>query len=193
MLVSFLCHIADVWKKKLVPSAYTSGHNQGLYCDKSYRTPSPHWNHPSPPPPPPPAPINTCQYGGIIALFTAEYYRSCLNFGGAILSCSCGILAKHFGIQQQNREHYITDHQIILFFHQKLSFPIFCIWSLIMQINAKHLGKMFTRWHFEIFLLFFSGYRIWYLMQIVINGDNLHEMSNQDLWKNKKNNISVIC
>ena len=28
-------------------------------------------------------------------------------------------------------------------------------------------------------------------MQIVINRDNLHEMSNQDLWKNKKNNISL--
>ena len=28
-------------------------------------------------------------------------------------------------------------------------------------------------------------------MQIVINGDNLHEMSNQDLWKNKENNISL--
>ena len=26
-------------------------------------------------------------------------------------------------------------------------------------------------------------------MQIVINGDNVHEMSNQNLWKNKKNNI----
>ena len=140
--------------------------------------------------PPPAPPINTCQYGGIIALFTAEYYRSCPNFGGAILSCSCGILAKHFGIQQQNREHYITD-QIILFFHQKLSFPTSCIWSLIMQINAKHLGKMFTRWHFEIFLLFFSGHRIWYHMQIIINGDNLHEMINQDLWKNKK--ITSVC
>ena len=32
--------------------------------------------------PRPPPPINTCQYGSIIALFTAEYYRSCPNFGG---------------------------------------------------------------------------------------------------------------
>ena len=30
----------------------------------------------------------------------------------------------------------------------------------IMQINTKHLGKMFSRGHFEICLLFFPGYRI---------------------------------
>ena len=40
------------------------------------------------------------QYGGIIASFTIEYYKSCPNFGGATLSCCWGILAKEFGIQQ---------------------------------------------------------------------------------------------
>ena len=42
----------------------------------------------------------------------------------------------------------------------------------------KRLGKIFSRQHFEIFLLFFQENVIWYFMQIVSNGDNLHEMSN---------------
>ena len=33
-----------------------------------------------------PPPSVHVQYGGIIALFTAEYYKSCPNFSGAILS-----------------------------------------------------------------------------------------------------------
>ena len=56
-----------------------------------------------------------------------------------------------------------------------------------MQINAKHLGKMFIRRHFETFLLFIPGFRIWDLKQIVSNGDNLHEMLNPDLLENMKN------
>ena len=123
MLVSCLGHIADAWKKNkyhllthlVIIRVYivtkATGH---LRLTETTRPPPFLLPHPDPHPP-----INTCQYGGIIALFTGEYYRSCPNFGGAILSCSCGILAKHFGIQQQNREHYITDHQIILFFFTK--------------------------------------------------------------------------
>ena len=35
-----------------------------------------------------------------------------------------------------------------------------------------------------IFFLIFSGNRIWHFMQIVSNGDNLHEMSNPVSWEN---------
>ena len=40
------------------------------------------------------------QYGGMIALLTVQYYKSCPNFGWATLSCCRGILAKHLGVQQ---------------------------------------------------------------------------------------------
>ena len=36
-----------------------------------------------------------------------EYNKSCLNFGGAIMSCCWGILARHFGIQQGTMEHIL--------------------------------------------------------------------------------------
>ena len=39
------------------------------------------------------------------------------------------------------------------------------------------LDKNFSRKHFEIFFLFFLENRIWHFMQIVSNGDNLHEVS----------------
>ena len=39
------------------------------------------------------------------------------------------------------------------------------------------LGKIFSRQHTEIFFLFFPENSIWHFMQIVSNGDNLHEMS----------------
>ena len=32
-------------------------------------------------------------------------------------------------------------------------------------------------------MLYFLENRIWHFMQIVSNGDNLHEMSNPDFWK----------
>ena len=37
------------------------------------------------------------------------------------------------------------------------------------------LGKNFSSQHFEIFFLYFLKDRIWYFMQIVSLGDNLHE------------------
>ena len=37
-----------------------------------------------------------------------------------------------------------------------------------------------------IFFLFSAENRIWYFMQIVSNGDNLHEISNPVFWKKKK-------
>ena len=45
-----------------------------------------------------------------------------------------------------------------------------------------------TNW--VIFFLFFPENRIWHFMQIVSNGDNLHEMSNPVFWE-KKNNVST--
>ena len=43
-----------------------------------------------------------------------------------------------------------------------------------------------------MFLLFSPGYRIWYIMQIISNGDNLHEMSNPDLWQTKEHIINML-
>ena len=40
------------------------------------------------------------------------------------------------------------------------------------------LGKIFGRGHIEIFFLIFPENRFRHFMQIVSNGDNLHEMSN---------------
>ena len=37
-----------------------------------------------------------------------------------------------------------------------------------------------------LFFSYFTENRIWHFMQIVSNGDNLHEMLNPVFWKNKK-------
>ena len=55
-------------------------------------------------------------------------------------------------------------------------------------------GKIFNRWHIELFSLFFFVFffqKIGYDMQI---RDNLHEMSEAVFWKkkNKKNIISLL-
>ena len=47
-----------------------------------------------------------------------------------------------------------------------------------LSVTPSTLGKIFSRWHFERFLLYFPGNRIWHFMQTVSNGDSLHEMSN---------------
>ena len=51
------------------------------------------------------------------------------------------------------------------------------------------LDKISSRWHTEIFYLFFLENRIWQFMQIVSTGDNLHEMSNPVLIFSPKNRI----
>ena len=38
-----------------------------------------------------------------------------------------------------------------------------------------------------LFFLFLQENRIWYFMQNVSNGDNLHEMSNPVFWENREN------
>ena len=48
-----------------------------------------------------------------------------------------------------------------------------------MSLTLSTLGKIFGRWHSEIFFLFFPGNRIWHFMQI----DNLHEISNPVFWE----------
>ena len=50
--------------------------------------------------------------------------------------------------------------------------------SLSLMLST--LGKIFSKWHFTIFFLFcfLPRNRIWHFMQIVSNGDNLHEVSN---------------
>ena len=45
-------------------------------------------------------------------------------------------------------------------------------------LTLSTLGKIFSRRHIEIFLLFFPENRIWHFIQMVSNGDHLHEMSN---------------
>ena len=40
-------------------------------------------------------------------------------------------------------------------------------------LTPSTLGKIFSRWHIEIFFLFFPENKSWHFMQ-----DNLHEMSN---------------
>ena len=45
------------------------------------------------------------------------------------------------------------------------------------------IDKIFSRQYFEIFFLFFPENRIWYSVQTVCNGDNLHEMSSCFLGK----------
>ena len=53
------------------------------------------------------------------------------------------------------------------------------------------LSKNFSRWHFEIFFLFFLENKIWYFMQIVSLGENLLEMANPIFCENKKNIIGL--
>ena len=45
------------------------------------------------------------------------------------------------------------------------------------------LGKSFSRWHFEIFILFFPENRLWHFIQIVSFGNNLHKMSEPIFWE----------
>ena len=59
------------------------------------------------------------------------------------------------------------------------------------RVNAKHVGKNFSR-HFEMFFLFFPVDRIQHFMQIVSFGDNLLEMPNPISGKNKKN-VANMC
>ena len=44
-------------------------------------------------------------------------------------------------------------------------------------------GKIFSRWHIEIFFLFSPENRIWHFMQIFSSGDTLHKISNPAFWK----------
>ena len=54
------------------------------------------------------------------------------------------------------------------------------------------VSKNFSRWHSEI--IFFSlENTFWHFVQIVSNGDNLHEISNPVFWKNITNLLSVEC
>ena len=94
--------------------------------DKSYRTPSPH----------PTTPISTC----------TVWWHNCFVYISKV-----GIFI------------LLTTKQYF-FFHQ-LSFLSYCsklplklshiIHFLIMQINTKHLGKIFSRRHFDFFFFFF--------------------------------------
>ena len=64
-----------------------------------------------------------------------------------------------------------------------------CTENIFLMLST--LGKIFSRLHIEIFFFFFPENRIRHFMQIVSNGDNLHEKSNPVFWENKK--ISPIC
>ena len=55
------------------------------------------------------------------------------------------------------------------------------------------LGKTFGRRHFETFFLLFPENRFWHSMQIVSNGDNLHEMSNLVFWQKYEKMPPICC
>ena len=56
------------------------------------------------------------------------------------------------------------------------------------------LNKNFSRQHIEIFFLFYPENRLWHFMQIVSQGDNLHEMSKPIFWeKEGKHHQCVVC
>ena len=64
--------------------------------------------------------------------------------------------------------------------------------SLIQQCLATWTGSKMDKLTFTILransahnklMIFFPENRIWHFMQIVSNGDNLHEMSNSVLWE----------
>ena len=50
-------------------------------------------------------------------------------------------------------------------------------WLSSRPLTPSTLGKIFSRLQFEIFFLCFLENRNWLFMQIVSNGDNLHEES----------------
>ena len=54
-------------------------------------------------------------------------------------------------------------------------------------LKLRTLGNIFSHWHFKIFFFLFPENRIWQFMQIVSNGDNLHEMSIPVFRGNKTN------
>ena len=65
------------------------------------------------------------------------------------------------------------------------------LWS---GLTLSTLGKIFSRWHIEIFFLFFSEDRIWHFIQTILNGDNLREISNPVFWeKLEKYHQFVVC
>ena len=45
-------------------------------------------------------------------------------------------------------------------------------------VTLSTLGKIFSRWHFEIFFIILPENRIWCFLQTVSIGDSLHAMSN---------------
>ena len=68
-------------------------------------------------------------------------------------------------------------------------------WYLIQNTNSLQenltlsmLGKNFSRWHSEIFFLFFPATKLWHSMQT--NRNNLHGMSKACCWEN---NLGTIC
>ena len=67
---------------------------------------------------------------------------------------------------------WVGINKLILFYHQSDHL-----------LTLSMLGKNFSKWHFEIFLLFFSVIRFWYFMQ---TGDSLHEIANLFSWRKKK-------
>ena len=55
------------------------------------------------------------------------------------------------------------------------------------------MDKIFSGRHIEIVFWFLPENRIWHFMQIVSNGDNLHEMSNLCFLGKNKKKISSMC
>ena len=59
------------------------------------------------------------------------------------------------------------------------------------RLTLSTLGKIFSRWHIEIFFLIFLENRVLQFMQIVSKGDTLREMPYPFFWEKKKNIINL--
>ena len=83
----------------------------------------------------------------------------------------------------------LTQFMGLLYDHVDYTIPrlTICSKAFICSVSSTS-GKIFSRWHFKSFFLFFSENKVWHFLQIVSSGDNLHEMTNP-VFKEKKTNV----
>ena len=85
---------------------------------------------------------------------------------------------QHMVMSRNKKTIYLVVHHLELFFSSK-----YLLQTLVNSADNKSM----------IFFLFFQENRLWYFMQIVSNGDNLHEMSKPFFWKKRRKYISNCC
>ena len=112
---------------------------------------------------------------------------------------SCIYLGSYFDtFSTWSRPHSVIKPPeiVIMVMSDKLIHRISLVISLYYMLN-KDISWSFNAEHstediLKYFFLFFPENRIWRFMQIVSNGDNLHEMSNLFSRKNKKR-MPLMC